>query len=213
MIENNTDQNITVQAKNTSVNGAMIETIFSCDVAAGKQATDSISFYSEDLEVAGITEIYEIELSLLFFNADTWADIDLSDPILVYTGAGPNAQTFDDSGTVAYDVDGVRIVVKGLIMDGSYHGADVLLYIENNTDQNLTVQARDVSVNGIMLDPIFSSDIYSGKVAFDMLTFLKTDLEDNAIDDIESIELRFEIFDAETWNDVAESDLITITFE
>ena len=117
------------------------------------------------------------------------------------------------SGSVAYDADGVRIIVKGLIMDGSYHGADVLLYIENNTDQNLTVQARDVSVNGIMVDPIFSSDVYSGKVAFDVLTFLKTDLEDNAIDDIESIELRFEIFDAETWNDVAESDLITITFE
>ena len=213
MIENNTDQNITVQAKNTSVNGAMIETIFSCDVAAGKKANDSISFYSEDLELAGITEIYEIELSLLFFNSETWADIDLSDPILIYTDAGPNTQTFDDSGSVAYDVDGVRIVVKGLIMDGSYHGADVLLYIENNTDQNLTVQARDVSVNGIMLDPIFSSDVYGGKVAFDMLTFLKTDLEDNAIDDIESIELRFEIFDAQTWNDVAESDLITITFE
>ena len=41
LIENNTDQSITVQAKNANVNGYMVTTMMSADVAAGKKANDS----------------------------------------------------------------------------------------------------------------------------------------------------------------------------
>ena len=119
---------------------------------------------------------------------------------------------FDDSGDVAYDENGIKIVIKGLSEDDSIFGPGVIVYIENNSDDNVTVQARDVSINGFMIDPLFSSDIVAKKHAVDAITFMSSDLEDNAITQIESIELAFHIFETESWDTIADSDTLSITF-
>ena len=63
-----------------------------------------------------------------------------------------------------------------------------------------------------MIDPLFSSDIASGKKSFDSLTFLESDLEANDITEFKTIELSFHIFETESWDNVDDSDVITMTF-
>lgn len=71
LLQNTTDTNYTVQIRDLSVNGFMTDAVFSCDVAAGKSAHDSIGLYY--LEKDGITgPIEEAEFRFHIFDSDTW---------------------------------------------------------------------------------------------------------------------------------------------
>jgi hypothetical protein len=63
-----------------------------------------------------------------------------------------------------------------------------------------------------MLEPIFSSDVLSGKKAFDTITFLEQDLTDNDIKEIESLEFKFHIFNMDGWDTLLDSETITVSF-
>lgn len=213
LIENNSSQNITVQNRNASINGLMIDPMLSADVAAGKKANETMTIMSSELEQAGIKTIKDIEFILHIFDTETWDEIVDSDVIVISTDATDYVQTFDDSGVVAYDENGVKIVAKELNSSDSFWGADLYLYIENNTEQDITVQARDVSIDGFMIDPVFSSEIVHGKKAFDSLTFMESDLTDNGITDIKEIELKFHIFDTASWDTIKDTDIVTVSFD
>lgn len=213
LVENGSTQNITVQTRNCSVNGLMMEPVFSCDIAAGKKANDTIIFLNSDLETAQISTIASIEFYLHIFNSDTWDDIMRSDIISLNTSVTDYVQPYNDNGFTAYDDGGIKVVIQKLNSEDSFWGSDVYVYAENNTDANITIQARDVSIDGFMIDPMFSCDIAAGKKAYDTITFMQSDLEDNGIIDITQLELKLTVFDSDSWNDIVETDIITVIFE
>lgn len=213
LIENDSAKSITVQSRNTSVNGYMIETMMSADVAAGKKANDSLTLLRSDLETAGITTIADIEFSFHIFDSETWDTIVDSDMVRIETSAAEGfTYSYDDSGNQVYNDNGVEIVVKGLSESGSWLGPAVVVYIYNSGNSDVTVQARDVSINGFMVESIFSSDVVAGKHVIDTITFLSNDLQENEIETIESIELSFHIFDMATWDTIVDTEPVTINF-
>ena len=212
LIENNTEKNLTVQARNTSVNGAMMDPYFSCDVAAGKKANSDLSFISTDFSDAGITTLQTVELSFYVYETDTWDDVFSSGLITIQTAAPASfQQTFDDAGTEVFSEKGIRFVVQRLDNDPVW-GSNVRVYVENNSDRSITVQLTDVSVNGFMIDPYYYSALLPGKVAFDRITFSQTDFDDNHISSIETIEFRIHVYDTDSWDTVADSGVISLTF-
>lgn len=212
-IENNSKKDVTIQTRNSAINGIMVDTMFSCDIASGKKANDEITFMTSDLESAGVEIISEIEFVFHVFDSDTWDGIFDSATINIKTSAfDTHVQSYDDSGFVALEHDDIKIVIKKLDND-SFWGADIIVYIENNSDKNITVQLDETSINGFMIDPIFSCEILSGKKAFDSITFLESDLKENDIDNIEELELRFNIFNTDTWDDIFDSDIVKISFK
>lgn len=213
LIENNSGQGVTVQARNANVNGYMVSTMMSADVATGKKANDSLTFETSGLKECGIETIATMEFSFHIFNTESWDDIADTEVIKVDTSAaGSYTQTYDDSGEVLVDADGVKIVGKGLSADGSFWGPGVILYIENNTEKDITVQVRDVSVNGFMVESSMSEDVVAGKKALSAVQFFSSDLESNSITDITDVELYFHIFELSTMDTVFDSDVITIQF-
>ena len=174
LIENNSGQPLTVQARNTSVNGYMVEPVFSCDVAPGKKANDSITFTGSDLQKCGIEVIARVELVFHVFNTDSWATVFDSEPVVIETSAaGTYTQEYDTSGTVVFDEAGFKIIFKGIAE--SMMGPEAVLYIENNSAENITVQARNTSVNGYMVEPIFPVMLFRVK-AVDSLSFSRKTL-------------------------------------
>ncbi len=214
LIENNSEKLITVQTRDSSINGIMADTIFSSDIAPNKKGNDEITFMQSDLEQAGISMIQDIELKFHIFDSDTMDGIIDSDLISIKTTADPKyEQAYDDSGEMVLEEKGFKIVMKRVDSEESFWGADVYVYIENNTDEDATIQARDVSINGFMIDPIFSSDVSAGKKAYDAITFLESDLSDNDISIIDEMELSFHIFQADGWDAIFDSPKISVTFE
>lgn len=214
LVENDTEEPITVQTRDSSINDVMVETMFSSEVASGKKANDSITFMESELAHAEITTIKDIEFKLHIFNSDTWNGILDSDTIRINTSEDSSyVQEYDDSGVIVFDDKGFKIVVKKVNSSDSFWGADVYVYIENNSDSDVTIQAREVSINGFMVDPIFSSDILAGKKAYDTITFLESDLVDNDIKSIENMELSFHIFESSSWDTILDTPIIEVNFE
>ena len=213
-IENNSTAPITVQVRDSSINEIMVESIFSCDVAPGKKANDKITFMESELEYAQIETIQNFELKFHVFNSDTWDVIFDSTAISIDTISDQEyTQKYDESGIVALDENDIKVVIKRVSSEDSFWGADVYVYIENNTDQDITIQTRDVSINGIMVDPIFSSEVVAGKKAYDTITFLESDLIDNDIKSIDNMELSFHIFETDGWNAIMDTPAIEVNFE
>ena len=213
LIENNSDRSVTVQARNASVNGFMVETMMSADVAAGKKANDELTFLTSGLEECGIDTIAVMEFSLHIFDSEDWTDITETDSFTIETSAAANyTQEVDDSGEVLVETNGIKIVGKGLSADDSVWGPGLILYIENNSDQNITVQVRDVSVNGYMVESMMSEDVTIGKKAITAVQFFSSDLEENQITDITDVELYFHVFNLESWDTIYDSDVINIAF-
>ena len=111
--------------------------------------------------------------------------------------------------TVLVEKNGIKITYTGIDYDRTF-GPKVKLLIENNSDKTYIVQARECSVNGFMIDPVFSSDVASGKKANEGLTLMKRELEKNGITSIETVELHFKIANSNDWSDSFETVKVTI---
>lgn len=213
LIENTSDQNLTVQADKVSVNGIMIQTLFSCEVAAGKSANNEITLLSSDMDQAGITTIQNVELNFHVFNSESWSTVFDSDTIYISTSLdGTEEQALDDSGVLLLDKDGIKITVKEADSESSFWGADIYIYVENTTDKNVTVQADKVSINGFMVQPYFSCEVTAGKKAYDTITFMESDLKDNGIESIDNMEISFHVFNTESWDTIFDTDNLTVSF-
>lgn len=213
LIENNSGKDLTFQCRDTSINGNMVEPMFSVDVVNGKKANDTITFMDSDLEKYGIETIADITFSLNIMDSSSWEDYIVTPQIQLKTSAFDTYEyTYDNSGQVVYNENGIEVVVKGLATDSSLLGPGIVVYIANNSNQDITVQARDISVNGFMIDGIFSQDVVVGKHALSEVTFLESDLEQNGITNIENAELAFHIFDQESWDTIVDTDVVKITF-
>lgn len=213
LIENDSDTGVTVQARNASINGVMLETMFSADVEPGKKANSAISFLSAELEQAGIETVKDVELAFHISNAETWETVFDSELITFSTNADPGfAQVYNDAGEVLYNENGFRVVLQGVDSESNFMGTDVLVYVENLSASSLTVQTRSVSVNGFMIEPVFSCEVGSGKRAYDAIMLLQSFLDENGITSVDEMEFSLHIFDTQTMATVAETDAMSVTF-
>lgn len=212
LIENNSGNNLTVQCRNASINGYMIDTMMSVDVADGKSANDELVFLNSDIDNCGIKAIADMEFSFHIFTTEDWETYLDTPQITILTSLAEGFEyEYDNSGIVMYDDNGIEVMVKGLDED-AFFGPCVKVYIANNTDQDITVQTRNVSINNFMIDPIFSADVLSGKHAISEITFFSSDLEENEITEIKTLELNLHIFDSTNWETILDTDTITINF-
>ena len=212
LVENGSSKSVTVHTKDSSVNGIMIGTWLACEVAPGEKVNDSITFLMPEFEPTGIDIIKEVELKFVVTDSLSFNALFSTDVITIVTSAENYVQSYDDSGTVALDRDGIKIVIKNLEDQDSLWGADVFVYIDNNSGVDVIAQASNVSVNGFTIDPWFSCDVLDGKKALSTISFMETDLEVYGITKISELELRFVVIDRDSLNTVSESDIVKVAF-
>ena len=214
LVENNTNKNLIVQAQNVSVNSYMIEPIMSIDIAAGKKANDTLVLTRDSLDDCGIETIADIEFSFNILQSDDWSTYYESAPVQLLTSAAATyTYTYDDTGTLVYDENSVKIVVKGLAKNDSLFGPGLVVYIHNSKDSSVTVQTQNCSVNGFMVTPIFSEDVGAKKHSISSITFMSSELTENKITQIKEVELSFHIFDSENWSAIADTAPIKLNFQ
>lgn len=213
LIENNSGKDLTFQCRNASVNGYMVGTMMSVGVVNGKKANDGLTFMESDFKACGIEEIADMEISFHIFDTNSWETYLDTDAVLLKTSIADEYEyVYDDSGSLAYEANGLKIVVKGLSEDTSILGLGIVVYIENTGNKDVTVQTRDVSINGFMVDAMFSCNVVAGKRAVDTITFLSSDLEENEITSIEDVELSFHVFNSDSWDTIVDTEVLNITF-
>ena len=200
-----------VSSRSLSVNDFMLSTsgLYS-DVAAGKKDNAEINLMSSELRESGISTIGEIAFYLNISSSDTYNTIDTTDLITIQTSvSGFFTQEVDDSGDEIYNANSLRVVCKGLKKDSIWDGT-VVFYLENNSGKAVSIYAENVSVNGYMVDVGMYSDLRPNTRMVDGMYLLNTELD--SIDDIHDIEFNLRMFDSDTYQDIATSDVIRLEF-
>lgn len=210
LIENDGASDIGLGCNALIVNDYMITDLFSATVAAGKKDYETLNLSSSGLKAAGIDNVGKIEIYFHTFDPDTYMTIADMDCVTIQTSAFDSMDsTPNDAGQELYNADGIRIVGK-YVDENSFWGTAVLLYIENNSGENRIIQCDDMSINGFMVTPYFSSTVYDGKKAIDEITLMSSELEENNITSVDEIELKFKIID-ENYASRAETDTISFS--
>lgn len=210
LVENNSDKDYTIGCDALIVNDYMITDLFSADVAAGKKSNEVMYLSSTELKAAGIDTVGQIEMYFHAYDSN-WDNLFKNVYSKLETSEFANMDTTpNDEGQELYNANGVRIVGK-TVDENSFWGTAILLYIENTSGQNVGINVDNMSINGYMMTPLFSTTVYDGKKSIDDITIMSSDLEANGITSVDQVELKFHIYNAESYDTIADSDAITFT--
>lgn len=211
LLENNSDKDITVGCNALMVNDYMITDLFASSIAAGKKSNETLYLSSTQLKAAGIENVGKIEIYFHVYDSSTYDTVFDTECVTIQTSEYANMDTMpNDAGTELYNQDGIRIVGK-TVDENSFWGTAILLYLENNSGKNVGISVDDMSINGFMMSPFFSTTVYDGKKSIDDITVFSSDLEENGIEAIEEVELKFHIYDADSYSTISDSEPITFS--
>lgn len=166
--------------------------------------------HGTELKAAGIDTVGQIEMYFHAYDSN-WDNLFKNVYSKLETSEFANMDTTpNDEGQELYNANGVRIVGK-TVDENSFWGTAILLYIENTSGQNVGINVDNMSINGYMMTPLFSTTVYDGKKSIDDITIMSSDLEANGITSVDQVELKFHIYNAESYDTIADSDAITFT--
>lgn len=154
-IENRSETNVTVELRAACINGWMMDAPFSAAVDAGQWTEAPILFLASKMERSGIEAIAELELAFHILDTNRITFLEPGAVTVRVPAAGAYNSAFDGPGEELYRENGLRAVSGGFSEDGP----GLVLFLENTTGQAVTVQVKDVRVNGRRADAVLSEDI------------------------------------------------------
>lgn len=210
-IENNSDLNLSFNARAYGVNGIMTgNSVYSmrCDVAAGKKANTSIEIQNSFLDFYGIKEIKEI--SILFWaydNAKSMKEFD-SGQTFIYTTAAGDDNRLSVSGSPKLDQNGFQVEYLGEIK-GQYYfvvknrsGEYAAFDVKGQTYNDFTSSEMDLNNSGVI--------VLDGYDAVISLKPSKKFMEDNGIGSLDKIEFRLDVRPQEDYFRSFTTDVIMV---
>ena len=204
--ENKTDRALLFSWDMVSVCGFMYDPFWAEEVAAGKTANSTVYLDTYELEKMGVLSVDEITFTLRAVDAESWMDdILLREEFTIYP-TGRNAETLQlprreetPGQQVIAEDENLRFVIEWA--DEENPSAYKLhVYLENKTDRNLMYSWDKVSVNGYMIDPFWATSVTAGKKACSEITFYRSDLESNGIENVSDIEFTLLVSDYDNWD-------------
>ena len=108
----------------------------------------------------------------------------------------PETTAPQNSERVLVDSEDFTVKLKGINPDDLL-GFSMELFLENKDDESLMFSIRDVSVNSFMIDPLWASEVASGKKANESVTFLASELEKNDIETVQEISFTLVVYESD----------------
>ena len=206
LCENNSDNTLLFTWNNTAVCGYMYEPYWAEEVAAGKKVNSTIDFDTYELEQMGISSVDEIFFTLSVIDAENFLDAPLvNQGFRIY----PTGKTADqvvypeyvhkNGETVIAENDVLTFIIES-VEDEVSEFYTLNCYLANHTGKNLMISWDSVSVNGFMVDPFWATSVAAGMQAFSQINFLRSDLEEQGIEDVSEIEFTILAYDNDNWD-------------
>lgn len=146
MIQNDSEQDVTISSTLLCVNGYMLPTSGLFAQVEGEDWYQTYLYlYADELEEAGIEQVATVSFGLDIYDSEEYTDVGEMYPSLLVTEAEVS-QPAAPEGKVLYDLNGVRILLQSTEL-GSYGDCDVTLYLENTTDDLVTVFDTGMYIN------------------------------------------------------------------
>lgn len=221
-IENNLDQTVWVYTRDISVNGYAQDQVYSAifrddgasylfgwEVPANSSADNyGMVFNNTDFEMAGISEIGDIELTV-YAGKEEYEEDYVGDTVTLHVA--DVTQAYDEDGTVALDNDVAKIVVRNELKVDEFFGPMAIVYVYNKSDETFVVSMEDAEVNGAESYGYFTYGVPAGKRSVSQVAF--DGVDENSV--INELKCRFVAWDPEAYGEgdpVFDSGEVTIAF-
>ena len=116
--------------------------------------------------------------------------------------------TPDESGVELFRAEDITVIAQ--VISEEFYGRTARLLVKNDSDEDIIVEAENISVNGYTVDAWLYDVVCEDTVRYCQLDLFETGLAENGIDRIETITFRLNILDAEDYETVARSELLTV---
>ncbi len=215
IVNNSEDKTYLYSVDQCSVNGVAVDAYFAGEVDPGKKLNEEIMFDEAALEENGITEYTDIELLFTVSDAeDFFSDYILEKTVNFYPLGEDRAQSFvrenKDTDKVLIDNEHLTLIVTGMEENKMWDCYTLKFYAVNKTDSLVMLSVESASVNDCMIDPLYADSIPAGRCKFSSADWFVDDLEENEIETIEEIEMKFRLYD---YNSDEEFFVQTVVYE
>lgn len=210
-LENDTTQNIAISADDFVVNGVLtMNGSFYIDAAAGKKAIGELKFYTGETEQNDVTSVASVRsLDACVYDTDSYKTIFESDFVIETDQASTYEQPVDMSGEVIYPGEDFVVVGRYITNNGSSQELSILIL--NNSGQDVVVQADNVSINGYTVSALHSDYIADNTARFSELTFYKSTLEENGIENVTDVSFTLNFLNPDTFSTILETNELTVS--
>ena len=210
-VTNNTDRNITVSTDELEANGYMLgSSILYCMVQEGETAKGYLQLATDDLTRSGIETVAQIKGKLMIYDSDEYVMIEKDIPLDIKTDAYGLVQPVDDSGTVVFEAEGIRMIWRDTWLE-TYDYASACFYYENLTDHTVSFNATAAYVNDQEADAVLWVRLLPNTRCVEL--FHIADVSDYGVKefaDLKQIRLELEICDEQTWQIVTETIIVPL---
>ncbi len=189
LIKNDMATTINLIASDVVVNGFMIDATLTANILAGETRVEALLLPISELDVSQIEDIQYIEFCFQIADSEAWSRSITTERVRVETDANQDfAQTLLNTGRFLIECEGVRIALNKL------ENEKMIVYIENNTDTDITIKVFGVSVNTAQVEVDFKEDVIAGAKIYKELVLRPVSSETLDLSKIDEIELQFQAF-------------------
>ena len=186
-IENKTSSDLHVIASRTAVNGFVVEPTMGVNVSAGSTTQGEFrvrkSYVQSDI-------IADIETRFSYSSSDYSVNTKTERVKLETSAAATFDYSFDESGTVLHDADGIKIVCKGW-SDNGY--PIIYVYSTGELSEGCCVEEDELYVNGKKTYSNYCAWVFPNTRNLAEFDINDTDLYGNEIGKVESIKVSFKV--------------------
>ena len=213
-MENNTDQELTFIVDSPFVNECYVGGSYYETVKAGESKTGSFMFLWNDFyELYGAGDPAEIEVFVAVNTPDGSESIGSRRVVTIQTNKITEfSSSYDDSGEILYDGNGIKIVNKGINVDNT----SAIICVENQSYGSLYIQAEDIVINGNEVSPAFLCANAVGQKQIGLIYFKDANWNDIEIGTAVDGEMTLQIYSKENESDagyaIQVSETVKMTF-
>ena len=146
-VKNDSASDIYYEVEYVKVNGFQLPVLSFGDVYSEMSSSTQVSFSTDDMRLAMIDHILDIELRVSIMESSSKSIIDTATLSLATSDAGKYTQSYDFGWQEVYSENGLRICARLGENSESY---PAVFFIENNTGKTVSLSYDDIAINNVM---------------------------------------------------------------
>lgn len=206
--ENKSNQNVQVSFDKVVLNGIVFETYTGIEAAAGEDEDGAVVIFEEELAIAQIKGIEELEFFFSFMETESYETLFNVAPVSILTDLPDDdyKQEYGTNATMLTNEGGMEIGVIAPVDDG-FGGYKLYFYIENNTGKDVVLSGEDIYVNGQDGEDFLYAELMNGQKTYEYIWFDETSLEELNISAVEEFEMEYTVYNIMNYDTLLQSKI------
>ena len=206
--ENKTDTGLLFSLQECTINGYFVEPGWITQVDPGQTKESEFYIFENEMERCGFTEADELSFRLLARDPDHYSAVPKLDEKVALYPTGKTAKEIRflprEPGANDHPVveeERFRVLITETDPAG-FWGYTLYLYVENNTDQALVFNWKDVRINGEDFEPYWIYELPANMRGYAVLAVSREDLTAKGVDDPKDFDFLLNVYNSENFEDL-----------